>query len=130
MVRAWRDDEVMNRQRCEARARTWQRLPEREGAEIIERQAVPVPADFDTVVEVGLIPPSPKAPVGTPLQGFVMAFGGWSRRCFAYVYTTAAVGPGAEQVVGERLGMMVEGSLGKIQFQSALTPKVRRGPGF
>ncbi len=130
LVRVWREGDVVNRGRCEERARSWRALPEREGAEIVERRALGLPEDFDTVVEVGLIPPPPRAPAGTPLQGFVMAFGGWAHRCFAYVFTTSASGVGAEQAVGERLALMMEGSLPKIVFESALEPKIpsRMGP--
>jgi hypothetical protein len=131
LVRAWREDSIANRQRCEDKARLWRKLPERAGAEIVERKAVNVPPDFDTVVDVGIVPSKGQAP-GAParIDAFAMAFGGRAHRCFAYVFTTSAEGAGAEQVVGERLGTMVQGSLEKLVFESDLTPRIERAPGL
>jgi hypothetical protein len=39
LVRLWREDEVINRARCEARARSWRALPEPSAAEIVEERA-------------------------------------------------------------------------------------------
>ncbi len=117
----------MNRARCEENARVFRKLPERAGAEIVERRAVSVPKGFDTVVEVGV---SPAKTSGGKVDAFAMAFGGWSRRCFAYVFTTSAVGAGAEKVVGERLGMMVQGSLEKLSFEGELEQRIERAPAF
>ncbi len=61
VVRTWREEAVMNRGRCEERARLWRKIPERESADIVEKRSVNVPPDFDTVVEVGVI--------ATTLQG-------------------------------------------------------------
>lgn len=130
LVRAWREDAVTNRQRCEDKARLWRKLPERGRAEIVTRKAVKVPPDFDTVVEVGVVP-SPGRATGhdAAIDAFAMAFGGWAHRCFAYVFTTSARGQAAEEVVGERLGTMVQGSLEKLVFESDLEPQIRReGP--
>ena len=46
-------------------------------------------------MEVGLGDGGP----ADPLEGYVLAFGASARRCFAFVYTTAADGARAEQVV-------------------------------
>lgn len=131
VVRAWREEAVMNRGRCEARARFWRKLPERESADIVEKHSVNVPPDFDTVVEVGVIAPVPagkNGKAGEALRGFAMAFGGKGRRCFAWIYTTSAGGPGAEAVLGERLATMVQGSLGATTTVNELEPQIDRAP--
>jgi hypothetical protein len=126
LLRVWREDEIVNRQRCEDKARFLRKLPERGGAEIVERKAVNVPPEFDTVVDVGVVPS--KSGAGGEVGAFALAFGGWGRRCFAYVFTTSAVGQRAEQVVGERLATMVQGSLAKLVFESDLEPRIERAP--
>jgi hypothetical protein len=130
LLRAWRQDAVVNRQRCEDTARLWRKLPERDRAEIVTRKAVKVPPDFDTVVEVGVVPsPGQVKGANAVIDAFAMAFGGWAHRCFAYVFTTSARGQAAEEVAGERLGTMVQGSLEKLVFESDLEPQIERaGP--
>lgn len=125
LVRTWTEDAIVNRERCEARARLWRDLPRRDSIELVEERAIPVPPDFDTHVEIGV-----QGATGEDgaIEGVAMAFGGWAHRCFAYVLTTAAHGHGAERVVGERLAVMVEGSLAKIETRSELEPDVRREP--
>jgi hypothetical protein len=126
VLKVWRDDAVMNRARCEERARFWRKIPERESADIVEKRAVDVPLGFDTVVEVGVIAPVGKK--GEELRGVAMAFGGKGRRCFAWVYTTSAGGPGAEAVLGERLATMVQGSLSATGTVNELDPQIERAP--
>ncbi len=130
VVRTWREEAVMNRGRCEERARFWRKIPERESADIVEKHNINVPPDFDTVVEVGVIAPVPskKGKAGEPLRGFALAFGGKGRRCFAWIYTTSAGGPGAEAVLGERLATMVQGSLGATTTVNELEPQIDRAP--
>lgn len=130
VVRTWREEAVMNRGRCEERARFWRKIPERESADIVEKHSIDVPPDFDTVVEVGVIAPMPgkKGKAGEPLRGFALAFGGKGRRCFAWIYTTSAGGPGAEAALGERLATMVQGSLGATTTVNELEPQIDRAP--
>ena len=131
VVRTWREEAVMNRGRCEERARFWRKIPERESADIVEKHSVNVPPDFDTVVEVGVIAPAlqgKKGRAGDALRGFALAFGGKGRRCFAWIYTTSAGGPGAEAVLGERLATMVQGSLGATTTVNELEPQIDRAP--
>jgi hypothetical protein len=124
LVRTWHEGDVVNRDRCEERARSWAKLPAREGADIVRKEPIDVPPGFDTVVELGVLPTKP----GAPLDAFALAFGGWAHRCFAYVYTTTASGPDAERVIGSRLAVMVDGSLGKLRLESDLDPHIPREP--
>ncbi len=131
VVKGWREDAVMNRARCEERARFWRKIPERESADIVERHAVDVPVGFDTVVEVGVIAPALRGKKGKgeeELRGVAMAFGGKGRRCFTWVYTTSAGGRGAEAVLGERLATMVQGSLSATTAVNELDPQIDRTP--
>lgn len=115
-------DALGNRARCEAHARDLRALPEREGAVVLDKRRVDLPSGFDTIVEVGLLPTSP----GQPIAGYVLAFGGWARKCFAYALTTSARGVGAEEAVGDRLALFVEQSFLHLRFGSDLTPTVPR----
>jgi hypothetical protein len=58
----------------------------------------------------------------------VLAFGGWARRCFAYVYTTSAAGPHGAQIVADRLALMRDESLGRLAVRSDLEPPPRQAP--
>jgi hypothetical protein len=132
-IRLWHDEggTAAGRKGCEEAARVWRKLPDRDGADIVEKRAVNVPPDFDTQVEVGVVAPLPVRNAKAPpdLKGFVMAFGGRAHRCFAYVYITSAGGPGAEAVLGERLATMAQGSLGALKIENELDPKIEReGP--
>jgi hypothetical protein len=132
MVRVWREDDLVNRARCEERARSWANLPQVDGAQIIEQRAVPLPAGFDTRFVAGISAPAAAAagertsPQNQPIQGFVVAFGGWARRCFVYVFRTEAAGDAAVRRIGERLATMVEGSLLAIELTSDLAPTIPR----
>jgi hypothetical protein len=88
----------------------------------VERRRVDLPDGFDTILEVGLFPTNP----GQPIAGFVLAIGGWSKKCFVYALITRAGGPGAEAAVGDRLALFVERSFLRMRFSSDLTPVVPR----
>jgi hypothetical protein len=125
-IRIWNEPDLMNRARCEERARLSRPLPDRARSDVLRRDPVAVPFDFDTIAEIGIVAP-PAA--GAPIEGFVMAFGGRVRRCFAYLYLTRAVGPAAEQKLGVRLATMADGSLGGMRHASDLSPHIQRDPG-
>src|SRR5690606_23748537 len=95
VVRRWLEHAPMNRARCEEAARLIRDLPEREGQ--LASEYLDVPPGFDTRVDVG----AAEAPAGP--EGWLLVFGASGRRCFAFVYTTAATGPAAEEVVADRL---------------------------
>jgi hypothetical protein len=121
LVRVWRDENRMTRDKCEATARSLRQLPKREGAEIVDSQRIDLPAGFDTQLDVALMDDTKGG-----FFGFVLAFGGLGRRCFAYVYATHTAGPGADQAVGDRLAKIVEGSLRAISFESDLDVVLER----
>jgi hypothetical protein len=125
LVRTWTEDGRATRARCEDQARLWQKLPDPGVTESVQRQSINAPDGFDTLVQVGVVPGKP----GAPFEAFAVAFGARAHRCFAFVYTTSASGPGAEAIVGERLAAIVERSLGGVVIESALTPRIPREPG-
>ena len=113
---------LANRARCEAHARELRALPVRDDAIVIEKKRVDLPSGFDTVIEVGILATKP----GRPITGYVLAFGGWSKKCFAYALTTSAMGRGAEEAVGDRLALFVERWFLKMRFANDLSPMVPR----
>lgn len=123
VVREWLEDENMNRDECERRARLRRDFPPRVVSEVIVRRPVAVPPEFDTVAEVGLL----TGGRGGAIQGYVMAFGGWARRCFAYVYTTEAAGAGAEQRIADRLAVIQGRSLPGVELRRDTDPIEVRG---
>lgn len=122
LVRLWRDENRMNREKCEARARSWRNLPSVEGADLLEDRSLDLPAGFDTRVQVALVTDE----AHDSLFGFALAFGGFAHKCFAYVYVTKADGRGADVKVADRLAKIVAGSLSKIRFDSDLAPDIDR----
>lgn len=127
LVRRWRELEVMTRERCEEVARNGRALPTLDAAEILEVRSLHVPPDHDTEATVALFRPAPRPPATTaPLYGMVLAFGAWSRQCFAYAFVTEHDGTGAEAIVAERLVRMVDQSLAQIRARSDLDPALER----
>lgn len=124
LVRTWREDENATRETCEKRARLWRDLPKREGADVFLRKHADVPRGYDTRLELGVVP----APAGAPVGGFALAFGASVKRCFAFVYSTKAVGPEAERLLADRLASMTE-ALETLATQSGLAPTIPRAPG-
>jgi hypothetical protein len=122
LARSWTEDGRVTHQRCEERARLWLTLPDPARAEAVNARSIDAPAGFDTFVSVGLVTGKQDAPV----SGFAVAFGGHGHRCFAWIYTTRASGPGAGPLLGERLATMVERSLGKAVIASELLPRIPR----
>ena len=120
-VRLWRDENRMTREKCEATARSLRPLPQRDGAELVDSRRIDVPPGFDTQLDVALVDDRKGG-----FFGFVLAFGGTGRRCFAYVYATHTTGAGADRKVGDRLAEMVEGSLQSLVFESDLDVVLER----
>jgi len=115
LVRVWREDDIGGRERCEARATVWKDLPAREGTKLVEARRLAVPPDHDTIAEVRVRPRDPSHPI----EGYVLAFGGWAKKCFAYVFTTSA---SDERVVASRLATITDGSLARLRVESELAP--------
>jgi len=99
----------MNHQGCTEQAHLWRELPgaaaDPETAEVIE-----VPAGYVTGVTVDF------SRVGSDgAMGYAAVFSARGRSCIALVFQTTAHGPGAEQLVGERVAV----------FRAAVVPELR-----
>ena len=113
LLRMWRSENRMSRERCEREARESRALPRREGLELLEERPVLGALGLDVVASVGLMPAADGS-----LFGAILAFGGAGRSCFAYVYATRvapAAASDAQAIVGERLAWMLERSLGELR---------------
>jgi hypothetical protein len=116
LVRMWREYELMSRSTCEERARLYRTLPERSGNAIVEQKRIDVPPGHDTIVDVHV-----RERASTPrIEGTVLAFGGWARGCFAFVFATQ---DDDERTVAARLSTIVHGTLSRMTFKSDLVPK-------
>jgi hypothetical protein len=120
-VRVWREDDVGGRARCEERARGFRALPSREGSRLVEARRIAVPPEHDTIAEVRVMPlvRAQNESKNAPVEGFVIAFGGWAKKCFAFVFTTRA---DDERIVAARLATIVDGSLARTRVESELLP--------
>lgn len=130
-VRVWHSNEMANRTLCETQARIWKDFPERKHSDIFDERRLYIPAGFDTVASMGILvlPSNPKKiERAGDITGFIMAFGGWARRCFAYVFTTKASGKQAERLIATRLATMFELSLQNIKLQKETDPELPREP--
>ncbi len=119
VVRVWRESDNMNRQGCERQARRLRDMPAR-GQEI-SRRLEELPAGFHSQVDVGFTASAATEPVG----GYVLAFGASARRCFAFAYTTTAAGPGAEQIVADRLVSIDGLTLAGVELRSPIPAPAR-----
>jgi len=120
VVSMWRTNERVNRVRCEELARLRRDLPKR-GADLASA-SVAAPVGFDTHVHVGLR----HADDGALIDGYAVAFGSNRQRCFAFAYTTTALGPDAERLVGERLAIIQSRSLAAVEQRLDTEPDPSR----
>jgi len=117
VVRVWREPENMNRARCEAQARLARELPVR--GQRVDRAELDVPRGFDTVVDTGVVDTGLHDTLADrPTAGYLLAFGASVKRCVALVFTTEAMGSGAERAVGERLAVARSLIVGKLELLS------------
>jgi hypothetical protein len=116
LVRSWREYELMNRVSCEERARLHKDLPGRERGTVIDDRRIDIPSQHDTMVEVRL-----REQTESPRYvGTVLAFGGWARHCFAFVFATTN---DDKKIVIARLSTIVHGTLEHMKFDDPLVPQ-------
>jgi hypothetical protein len=108
-LRTWLAPRLVRAEQCQEQARLW--LPSipplRE--EAVVRRALRAPDGFSGEVVVGV------EPVSEGLGAHALAFGASVGRCYAAVFTTRASGIGAEDVIGRRLVVIVEGVLERVR---------------
>jgi len=102
VVRAWHFDGIPRADDCERQARLWRSdLPQLVPAEVVSEQERLLAGAYRGRVTVGVR----AAPSSTPgqLHGDVLGFGSDARDCLMLAFSTSAAGPGARQVIAERL---------------------------
>ncbi len=104
-------EELMNRQRCEARAREMGLAPPGE-LRTVEDAVTVGPAAFDTRVWAALAPG--KGP-GDPLVGHVLAFGAYIHKCLVFHYASEVGSDTDEPVLAGRMAVARTRILGGIE---------------
>ena len=112
-LRTWRADRVVRRAECEAQARLARpTIPIVHDEAIVDRHAIPAPADFDNELLVGV------EPNAAGISGYALVFGASVGRCYAAVFTTRVIGKDAELEVAARLGAVVDRVLSQVRVRS------------
>jgi hypothetical protein len=102
VVRAWHFEGIPRADDCERQARVWRKdLPQFTPAEVVAENERLLAGAYRGRVTVGVR----AAPSSTPerLFGDVLGFGSDARDCLMLAFSTSAAGPGARQVIAERL---------------------------
>jgi hypothetical protein len=113
-VAVFHTDEVVGRAQCEALARSHDLVPAGELLSL-EDAAIVTQRAFDTRVWVAV---SPGVGPGGVLAGHVMAFGGFLRKCFAFVFSTEVAGAADEAVLSSRLAFARARILGALALDA------------
>lgn len=111
LVALFTREELMNRQRCEARAREMGLVPSGE-LRTVEDAVTVGPAAFDTRVWVAL---APGTGPGDPLVGHVLAFGSYIHKCLVFHYASEVATDKDEPVLSGRLAVARTRILGGIE---------------
>jgi hypothetical protein len=114
VVAVFRADELVGRSQCEALSRDRKLLPTGD-LRTLEDQVATIQQMFDTRVWVAV------QPGGGPdqsLVGYVFAFGGFLRKCFALVFSTIVDGASDEPALSARLALARARILGGLQLDA------------
>jgi hypothetical protein len=134
VVSVFSADQLVGRTQCEELARSRNLVPEDGGAGRTVEDVVAITQEtFDTRVQVTLEPGSGPDRL---LGGRVMAFGGFLRKCFAFVYSTEVDAATDEAVLSSRLAFVRARVLGGLELEpfdavprdSPAGPKLAPGP--
>lgn len=99
MISVFRADDLVGRSQCEALSRGRKLVPAGD-LRTLEDEALLTQRTFDTRVWVAV---DPGGGPEHPLVGYVMAFGGFLRKCFAFVFSTQVDTARDEPVLSSRL---------------------------
>lgn len=122
-----REDELMNRAKCESRARDHGRVPSARLA-TVEDQVTIGPSAFDSRIWVALDAGGP----GAEMEGHVFLFGAYIRHCL-FVHLSTKAPSGSEDVMSSRLAVARERIIGGITLdaprvgEDATVPQEKRG---
>jgi hypothetical protein len=135
VVSVFSANELVGRTQCEELARSRHLVPESDpkSEHVIEDQVAITQQTFDTRIEVLLEPGNgPDRALG----GRVLAFGGFLRKCYAFVYSTDVDSASDEAVLSSRLAVVRARVLGGLELEpfdsvpreSPDGPKLAPGP--
>ena len=118
-------DELMTRQRCEARARQQKLVPAASTSmRTVADERTHVMESFDTRVWVAIEPPATPT---QPLVGHVFAFGGYIHKCLFFHYASTVSSANGEDVLSSRLAVARTRILGEMKID-ALAEVPRQKP--
>ncbi len=120
VVAVFHADEIVGRTQCEALSRARNLVPAGD-LRTLEDQAAFTQQAFDTRVWVAV--DARGGPEGA-LIGYVMAFGGLLRKCFAFVFSTQVRGAAEEPVLASRLAFARARILGGLVLDDVLQPRI------
>lgn len=98
---ATQEEDLMNRQRCEERAKSFGWLPQSSSLATVDDQVHVGPEAYDSRVWVALDP----SKAGGGVEGHVFLFGAFLRRCLLVHLTTAVPSAKDEEVLASRLAI-------------------------
>jgi hypothetical protein len=112
-LRIWTSPRNVTPLECETQARLWRpTLPQITQETTVFERRLDAPPGYHALLVVGV-----RATRGE-FEGHALAFGASVGKCFAAAYTTRATGPSAEDAIGKRLALMVDGTLSRAQERS------------
>jgi hypothetical protein len=112
-----RADDLVGRNQCEQMAREAHLLP-REDLRLLEDQVTLTQGSYDTRIRVGLVPgPRPDSPI----VGYVVAVGGFLRKCYVFSFATSIDRAADEAVLSSRLAFARERILGGLSLDAFAT---------
>ena len=114
VVAVFHADELVGRTQCEALARARKLVPEGD-LRTLEDAATYTQQTFDTRVWVAI---EPSAAPGGALRGYVMAFGGFLRKCYAFIFSSQVGTSDEEPVLASRLAFARARVLGGLELEA------------
>jgi hypothetical protein len=111
VVSAFNAGELVGRAQCEEQARARKLVPDGD-LRVLEDETTFTQGTYDTRIEVAVAPQGPDS----PLRGHVMAFGGFLRKCYVFVYSTEVGSASAESVLAARLALARSRVLGGLEL--------------
>jgi hypothetical protein len=122
-----RGDSLVGRTQCEALAHDLKLVPDEAALRVVDSEIAYTQGTFDTRVVVAL---APGAGPDRPLGGYVMAFGGFLRKCYVFVYATEVGGAADEPALSARLAFARARILGGLELQAFdVIPRQSQGDG-
>jgi hypothetical protein len=119
-----RADELVGRTQCEALARESHLLPQ-EDLRLLEDEIALTQGNYDTRIRVGV---APGARPDAPIVGYVVAVGGFLRKCYVFVFATSIDRAADEPVLSSRLAFARARILGGLELDAfATVPRDRPG---